>query len=92
MSKDFVLKENNEVVRKKIMLSGIEVCNCAWFVGSCWLHYNAELTDSVHGLGYPDEFGTTQEQILKRFETECPDAIYCTDVDEFIAKIKETQK
>lgn len=92
MSKDFVLKENNEVVRKKIMLASIRVCNCAWFMGSCWLHYSAGISDSVHGLGYPDQLGTSQEQVLKRFEVEFPNAIYCADVDEFIAKIKETQK
>lgn len=91
MSKTFVLKENNEVIRQAILRAGIKVCICARFNNACWLDYNVGITDSVHGIGYATEDSEDQATVLDFFVSENPNAVYCSDVDEFIAKIKEAE-
>lgn len=87
-----LLKENDPAIREKIRNAGIKVCLCAEFEDSCWLDYHPGNTDSVHGVGYPFEFEDSQDNALKRFLAENIDRYVCKDVDEFIAKIKESGK
>lgn len=92
-SKDFILQENTEEIRKKIQDAGIHVCGCAWFKDACWLHYSTAVANGVHGVGYyGDEAGTkSQEEELKSFLSEVQNPIFCDNVDEFIARIKQSQ-
>ncbi len=87
-----LLKENDPAIREKIREAGIKVCLCAGFDDSIWLDYHPGNTDSVHGVGYPFEFEDSQDNALKRFLAENIDKYVCKDVDEFIAKIKESGK
>lgn len=88
IDKTFVLKENNEAIRKKITEAGIYVCHCASFKLSCWLDYSTVVGNGVHGVGYPFE-GETQEQTLAMFKHELKNPVWCKDVDEFIKLILE---
>lgn len=92
MSKTFVLKENNELVRQRILQAGIKVCVCARFANSCWLEYRAGLSSSVHGVGFATEDSEDQATVLNIYEHDNSDAFYCACVDEFIAMIKEYDK
>lgn len=94
MCKTIVLKQNNEIIRQKIIKAGIEVCRCAWFTNACWLDYNVGITDSVHGVGYYGDDNEThsQKEELARFVAENKDIVYCDSVDSFIATIKELTK
>ena len=92
--KVFVLTENSEEIRKKIKAAGIQVCRCASFEGACWLDYQTNITDMVHGVGFTDEVGAfcgldTQEKALEAFVSDCMNMVVCKDVDEFINYIKE---
>lgn len=88
-----VLKENSKAIREKIQEAGIDVCVCAEFKDACWLDYHPGITSSVHGVGYYGEEADTysQEDALNRFVSESKDLVWCEDVDEFIAKIKENR-
>lgn len=92
-SKDFILKENTEEIREKIKAAGIHVCGCAWFKDACWLHYSTAVANGVHGVGYFDDIDNvkSQEEELARYMREVRNPIFCTDVDEFIARIKQSQ-
>ena len=89
-----ILKENSEAIRERIKEAGIKVCICARFVDACWLDYNPGITDLVHGVGYyGEDVGTSsQEEECARFLAECREPVFCADVDEFIEKIKESEK
>lgn len=92
-SKDFILKENTEEIREKIKAAGIHVCGCAWFKDACWLHYSTELIKSVHGVGYfieKDQVNGQKEE-LKSFLSKVQNPIFCVDVGDFIAHIKQSQ-
>ena len=88
---NYVLKENSEEIRNKILASGIPVCFCAAFTDSCWLNYNTNVGNGVHGKGYygGDSDALSQEEALAKFVNVYKDIYYCKDVDEFINKIKE---
>ena len=86
--KTFILKENSEAIRKKIMDAGIHVCHCASFVDADWLDYSIVVANGVHGNGYPYE-GMTKEETRAMFLHEVKNPIWCKDVDEFIKLIKE---
>ena len=91
--KDFILKENTEEIREKIKAAGIHVCGCAWFKDACWLHYSTAVANGVHGVGYfdDDDKVKSQEEELKSFLSEVQNPIFCADVDDFIAHIKQSQ-
>lgn len=90
-NKTFVLKDNSEEIRQKIISAGIDVCICASFVDSCWLDYSTVVHNGVHGLGYySEEVGTySQEEAIALFLSECENLVECKDVDEFISLIKD---
>ena len=89
-----ILKENSQAIRERIKEAGIKVCICAGFKDACWLDYHPGITDEVHGVGYyGEEMGTTsQAEECARFLAECRAPVICANVDEFIEKIKETEK
>lgn len=89
-----ILKENSSAIQQNITNSGIEVCACASFLDACWLDYHPGVTTSVHGVGFwgEDPNITSQQEELERFIQECTEPYICKDVDEFITKIKESQK
>jgi len=92
--KDFILKENTEEIREKIKAAGIHVCGCAWFKDACWLWYSPELLRSVHGVRYfaDDDKEKNQEEYLKKsFLSILQNPIICDNVEEFIARIKQSQ-
>jgi hypothetical protein len=88
-----ILKENNSLIREKLLAAGIKCCECCEFKAP-WLNYNHAITHLVHGVGYPsgDDDTTTEEQRLAYYVKEGKDFYYCKDVEEFISKIKEQQK
>jgi len=88
VDKTFILKENSEVIRKKIADAGIRVCICASFVDADWLDYSTVVANGVHGNGYPYE-GMTNEETRAMFLHEVQNPVYCKDVEEFIRLIKE---
>lgn len=90
IDKTFILKENNELIRQKILQAGIEVCRCAWFVDADWLDYHTAVGNGVHGNGYPYE-GMTKEATRALFLHEVENPVWCSDVDEFIKLILEFQ-
>ena len=85
--KCFILKENNEEIRRKIRDAGIDVCVCSSFYDADWLDYHTTV-GGVHGNGYPYE-GMTKEETRALFLHEVQNPVYCHDVDEFIARILE---
>ena len=89
----YVLMDNNEEIRAKIEQAGIHVCVCTKFRDACWLDYSTRVANGVHGIGYWGEEADTysQEEALNLFKAECHNPYYCKDVDEFIAKIKESK-
>lgn len=87
-NRTFILKRNSEAIRRKIKKAGIDVCICATFKDADWLDFHPNITNSVHGVGYPHE-GMTKEETLAMFEYECEEPVYCKTVDEFIRLIKE---
>lgn len=87
-NKCFILKDNSEEIRKKILDAGIDVCQCAEFADSDWLEYHTSIANGVHGNGYPFE-GMTKEETRALFLHEVRNPVYCKDVDEFIRLIKE---
>lgn len=90
IDKCFILKQNNEEIRKSIEGAGIHVCHCASFTDSCWLDYHTTV-GGVHGVGYWGEENEThsQEEELARFMAETKNQVVCEDVDDFINHIKE---
>ena len=89
----YILRDNNEEIRQKILDSGIGVCVCASFEDACWLDFHTSIHGKeVHGVGYYGEETNTQEEELKRFVNECKDPYYCVDVDELIERIKEYEQ
>lgn len=88
---NYVLRENSEEIRNKILAADISVCLCASSKDSCWLNYNTNVGNGVHGKGcYGGDSGTSsQKEALLMFVGECKDIYYCKDVDEFINKINE---
>ena len=87
-NKCFILKDNSEEIRKKILDAGIDVCLCAEFTDADWLEYHTSIANSVHGNGYPYE-GMTKEETRALFLHEVQNPVYCKDVEEFIRLIKE---
>ena len=87
-NKCFILKDNSEEIRKKILDAGIVVCLCAEFTDSDWLEYHTSVANGVHGNGYPYE-GMTKEETRALFLHEVKNPIWCKDVEEFIRLIKE---
>ena len=85
--KCFILEENNDSIRQKILRAGIGVCRCAWFVDADWLDYHTTI-GVVHGNGYADD-GMTKEDARALFLHELKNPVWCKDVDEFIEKILE---
>ena len=89
--KTLILKEHNKEIVKQLIAAGIPCCTCVDFFDAPWLEYNHGVTEYVH-VGYPDnDEGTTSEQELKRFVSECKDPYYCKNVEEFINEIKKQQ-
>lgn len=86
-----VLKDNSPEIRDKIRTSGIVVCRCAYFENSVWLYYSG--VNGIHGLGYSDEVDGNRsvDEVIKYFQAENKDIIYCNDVKEFIETIKQQQ-
>ena len=87
-NKCFILKDNSEEIRKKILDAGIGVCLCAKFTDADWLEYHTSIANDVHGNGYPYE-GMTKEETRALFLHEVQNHVYCKDVEEFIRLIKE---
>ena len=87
-NKCFILKNNSEEIRKKILDAGIGVCPCSKFDDSDWLEYHTSIANGVHGNGFPFE-GMTKEETRALFLHEVKNPIWCKDVDEFIKLIKE---
>lgn len=89
--KTFILKENSEEIRRRIVQNGIHICACTTFKNAVWLDYSTVVANCVHGIGYfGEEVGTRSvEEELARFLAECRNPIFCKDVDEFIRLIKE---
>ena len=91
----YILRDNSEEIRQKILDAGIGVCVCASFKDACWLVFHTSIHGKeVHGVGYyGEETNTkTQEEELKRFINECKYPYYCVDVNEFIERIKEYEQ
>lgn len=88
-----VLKQNNKDIREAINATGIVLCDCTKFVNAVWLTYTGITTD-VHGLGYSDEVDGNRSvnEVIKRFQAENKDIVYCKDVKEFIETIKQQAK
>ena len=83
----YILIENSEEIRQKILDAGIGVCVCASFKDACWLVFHTSIHGKeVHGVGYyGEETNTkTQGQELLRFQEECKDPCWCIGVDDFI--------
>ena len=87
-NKCFILKDNSEEIRKKILDADIDVCLCAKFVDADWLEYHTSIANGVHGNGYPFE-GMTKEETRSLFLHEVQNPVFCNDVEEFIRLIKE---
>ena len=87
-NKCFILKDNSEEIRKKILYAGISVCFCASFAGADWLDFSTAFNDGVHGVGFPFD-GMTKEEMLALYKHEVKNTVWCKDVDEFINLIKE---
>lgn len=88
-----VLKQNNKDIRDAINAAGIGLCLCTEFANAVWLIYSGVTTD-VHGLGYSDEVDGNRsvDEVIKCFQAENKDIVYCKDVKEFIETIKQQAK
>ena len=88
----YYLRDNSEGIRQKIESAGISVCVCASFKDACWLDYSTAVGNGVHGVGYygGDTFTNSQQEALDMFLSEATDLVECKDVDDFIAKIKNS--
>lgn len=88
-----VLKENNKDIRDAINAAEIGLCPCTEFANAVWLTYS-EVTTDVHGLGYSDEVDGNRsvDEVIKCFQAETKDIVYCQDVKEFIETIKQQAK
>ena len=91
---DILLKQNSEDIINKLKASDIDVCLCAEFDDSAWIHYST-LTNSIHGIGYPNECypNATPEEMCNYYLRESTSSIIeCSNVDEFIKEIKKYQE
>ena len=88
-----LLRQNSSDIRDRIREAGIDVCACASFKGAVWLSFTPGNTDSVHGIGYPYE-GMTSEETLSFIEYDWrehgTEIVECSDVDEFIDRIRRS--
>ena len=90
---DILLKQNSRDIIDKLKASDIDVCICAKFDDSIWIHYSI-LTNSIHVIGYPNEDypNDTPEEICNHYlEESTSNIIECKDIDEFINEIKKYQ-
>jgi len=88
----FILRANSEEVRKQIEMAGIHVCPCCEFKNACWLDYHTSIANGVHGVGYYDETSLSKSQAeeIQRYVSEVQNPVFCTSVEDFINKIKES--
>lgn len=100
-----ILKDNSPEIRKKIEDAGISVCCCASFDGAIWIDTSLSMRFcyDVHGIGYKDDddielpwdTGNTPEEVCGyylEYVMHEGEVIFAKDVDDFIAKFKETWK
>lgn len=87
-----ILKENSPQIRELIKQHGIDVCRCCEYKDSLWLNYNHSVTESVHGIGYSDDWeNSTPQQKILRYIEEVEDPNFCIDVNDFIVNILRQQ-
>ena len=83
---EFILTTNSKEIRDRLRENGFYICPCATWKKSCWLSVCSlnNMYNDVHGIGYSDEDGVSQDAEIRRIIEGINEACVTNSPDRFI--------